>query len=131
MFRHLVNTNVYWRGTWFDLWSIPHVFFGFIIALGASLIGFDEVAAYSITASLALVWEIFERLTDISKTETPVNSLTDILFALVGFGVGILFLELVKNTNVRFSFFVFSIIIWALINLLGWFAHRYYANTPA
>jgi hypothetical protein len=83
----------------FDLFTLGHIFFGIVssvlITFLLDWIGFphdiSKLLSINITLILSLIWELFENCTElgfkfrpIKKKDTLVNSLSDILFSIIG-----------------------------------------------
>ena len=75
----------FWEGRYVDLWSIPHVISGALIAFALIRLGFGFWSGLALVAALASGWELFERFTTLAKTEYPSNSLMNIVFAVLGY----------------------------------------------
>ena len=79
-----------------------------------------------LTLELAVLWEIWERVTGLGSTEAPTNSLMDIVLSLAGF---LLVCEFVKTKKARVVILAVSVVIWAGVNILGQLAYAHYAGT--
>ena len=74
-----------WEGRYVDLWSIPHVISGALIAFALMRLGFGFWSGLALSAALASGWELFEQFTALSSTEYASNSLMDIVFGVLGY----------------------------------------------
>ncbi|MCI0619732.1 hypothetical protein L0Y40_01720 [Candidatus Wolfebacteria bacterium] len=110
------------EGRYFDLWMIAHI-------VGGALIGFltlyyvplGRVWAYVLGIVLIAGWELIEAWFNIE--ETTENRLLDIVAGVAGFILAYeLGLRLVPQA--QFALMVYSAIMAAALDLLGWLDYR-------
>lgn len=111
------------KGRAFDLWSVPHFFFGILTAFLPGLTGISLLTALALTLIFAMSWEIYEKFADIK--ETMENSLFDIILPIVAFTLTSYVLryyafhydDLLVLSGAVFIVYVFT-------NVSGWLAYR-------
>ncbi len=97
-----------------DLWSIMHFCFGLIIYAVTYILGVKMPLAIFIAFSLAVLWEIYERLKGIN--ELWLNSVLDIVFTFLAFVLALYLIKYLQNYNyipyvlIAGSFFVYVIL---------------------
>lgn len=112
-------SQFYGRGKIFDVWSVPHFFFG---VMAAGFLGVFPVHFWYFFGSIilmAFVWECFELWVGIR--ETFLNRLTDGLLPLIGF---FLLYHIFQNMSLseehHSGIFVVSIFVFLLLNYISW-----------
>lgn len=111
------------KGQVFDLWSVPHFFFGILTAFLPGLTGISLLTALAFTLILAMSWEVYEKLVEIK--ETMANSLFDIILSIVAFTL----------TSYVVNYYAFQyqdllviagavFIVYVFTNVSGWLAYR-------
>ena len=109
----------YGRGRLFDVWSIPHFFFGVV---AASFFGVFPVHFWYFFGGivlLAFAWECFEIWVGIR--ETFLNRVTDSLLPLLGFFLLYdVFQSMPLLEEHRSGIFVVSIFVFLLLNYISW-----------
>ena len=126
MRRSFLRRHRTWRGIYIDLWTLPHVISGAIIAHLALLAHMNYSTAFWMTLAIGVGWELMERLTGLSRTEAYRNSLADIVGAQIGFVIGWwLFTHL---TNPIFEPILVLVLfgLFCLICFFGYRAFKYY-----
>jgi hypothetical protein len=121
LFRHST-----WRGTFVDLWTVPHVISGLVISYLALLAHMSYDTAFWMALSVGIGWELIERITRLSRTEAYTNSLSDIVGAQLGFiGGWWLFSHLASH---MFGLIIILAIsaLFSIICLFGYRAFKYY-----
>jgi len=86
----------------------------------------EYAAAFWMTLSISIGWELIERITRLSRTEAYTNSLADIVGAQIGFMAG--WWLFTHVTSPAFGSFVilFLSALFCLICVLGYRAFKYY-----
>lgn len=115
-----------WRGTFFDLWTLPHVISGMLIAHVALIFEMSFGAAFWMALAIGVGWELFERITHLSRTEAYTNSLGDIVGAHVGFMMGWGLFSYITDGQNTMIVVLLLCALFALICFFGWRAFRYY-----
>ncbi|MBP6888975.1 MAG: hypothetical protein KBC83_00755 [Candidatus Moranbacteria bacterium] len=112
-------SRFYGRGKIFDVWSVPHFFFG---VMAASFLGVFPVHFWYLFFGIILVafaWECFELWVGIH--ETLLNRVMDGLLPLLGF---FLLYHIFQNIPLvhghRSGIFVVSIFTFLLLNYISW-----------
>jgi purine-cytosine permease-like protein len=118
MNKKIQDVTFTWNeGRYFDLWTLTHIISGIPLALIFLILESERFIAYSISISLFVLWEIFEKLFKIF--ETIENRLLDIVSATLGFAF---IFEITKNLQ-RETFvalLTFSFVIWIVLCIIGW-----------
>ena len=86
-----------WRGVFFDLWTISHIIAGAFIAYVVLIQKWSQGTYFWYAFSIGVVWEVFERITTISRTEPYTNSLADIVVTLVGYTLALYAFQKIEN----------------------------------
>lgn len=107
-----------WERAYIDLWSIPHLFFGFVSFYLLSKTRIKKIIAFSIVILAAILWEFFEQFTPVQEYLT--NVITDVVLA----GVGFLLASLTKKIKPQKDNLILkiSLVIFFVSNLLGYLA---------
>ena len=104
-----------------DLWSIMHFCFGLIICAVTYILGVKMPLAIFIAVSLAVLWEIYERLRGIN--EFWLNSLLDIVFALLAFVLAFYLIKYLQNYNyISYILIIFSLLVYILLFIIKKFS---------
>jgi hypothetical protein len=115
-----------WRGKYVDLWTVPHIISGIVIAY---LVYFADIkfdVGFWIALTIGIGWELFERVTRLSRTEAYTNSLCDIITAQIGFVVAFLLLQKFNSPTTE-GIIIFTLCIaFGILCLLGFRAFKYY-----
>jgi len=123
----LFTNRAVWEDHYFDLWTIPHTLFGFVMAFGFAHFGLP--ASYSLIATIfiAILWESIEYLSYIPEFVT--NQIVDVAIALVGFGIATLLIMYVFKTpeDIKKWFYIFVIAL-TITSVIGWFAWFQYGR---
>ncbi len=115
-----------WRGTYIDLWSVPHVISGVVLGYLAYFSSLSFWNGFWIALSVGIGWELFERITRLSRTEAYTNSLGDIVCAQAGFVAAFLLLQKFNNPATEKFVVIALCIIFGILCLLGFRAFKYY-----
>ena len=111
------------KGQVFDLWSVPHFFFGILTAFLPGLTGLSLLTALALTLILAMAWEIYEKFVDIK--ETMENSLFDIILPIVAFTLTSYVLRYYTFQYVDLLVIATAVfIVYVFTNVSGWLAYR-------
>lgn len=111
------------RGRAFDLWSIPHFLFGILMAFVPPLMGISFSMMLTLTAILAVLWELFEMYIGIK--ETILNSLLDVFLPIVAYILTSYIL--LSSSYHRDNLIVIAtafFILYLFTNISGWLAYR-------
>ena len=115
-----------WRGKYVDLWTVPHVISGIVIAYLVYFANIPLTIGFWIALTIGIGWELFERITRLSRTEAYTNSLGDIVTAQIGFVVAFLLLEKFNSPSTE-GVIVFALCVaFGILCLLGFRAFKYY-----
>ncbi len=126
MHRPFLYRRSTWRGTYGDLWTLPHVLSGFFIAYVTFLMPMEYVAAFWMTLSIGIGWELVERITRLSRTEAYTNSVADIVGAQLGFMAGWWLFARITNPVFELLAILFLCALFCLVCFLGYRAFKYY-----
>lgn len=120
------NRRSTWRGTYIDLWTVPHLISGVIIG---SLIYFFHIPfseGFWIALCIGIGWELFERITRLSRTEAYTNSVSDIIAAQLGFCASFYLLQRFNNPSLEAVVVTILCALFGVLCLLGYRAFKYY-----
>mgnify|MGYP006169521859 CR=1 FL=1 len=110
--------DFYWERAYFDMWTIPHIFFGVILGALAYKLGLKFKTGMWITIILAILWEIFELI--IVWEEAVSNRVTDILVAVIGYYIVWKILEKhPRDSKFNKSALIISLFIYSSFTILG------------
>ncbi|HVY72989.1 MAG TPA: hypothetical protein VG984_03000 [Candidatus Paceibacterota bacterium] len=121
-----LNRRSTWRGNYIDLWTIPHFISGIVIGYIIFFFDIEFVSGFWIALSIGIGWELFERITHLSRTEAYTNSLSDIVAAQIGFVGAYCFLEKFNSPTTEAPIIIFLCVTFGALCLLGWRAYKYY-----
>lgn len=106
-------------GGMFDVWSVPHFFFGVVAAIWAVVFGMGFLETWGAILCLALFWEWFE--TNLGVRETWRNRFGDCLLPLLAFSGTYPLFEMVPFAHGdRSAVLVAAILIFFLMNYISW-----------
>lgn len=116
----------YWEGPYFDLWSVPHLFYGVLAAFIAVKARYSFKKGIVITTLLAIFWEFLEIYSG-EAWEVNTNRIVDVLIADAGFiitwfyvyGKHLSAIQIKKYLNI-------SIFLVIILNLIGWLNYIHY-----
>lgn len=121
-----LNRRSTWRGDYIDLWTVPHLISGIVIGYVLYFFDVSFGSGFWIALSIGIGWELFERITRLSRTEAYTNSVSDIVAAQIGF-VGAYYALLKFNSpSTEGPIVIFLCIAFGVLCLLGWRAYKYY-----
>ena len=80
------HAKLWSEGRYVDLWTIPHILAGVLLAGYFYWLGILFITNLLITTLLVIAWEFFE-LHFLGVHEHFTNSVTDIVVALIGFAI--------------------------------------------
>ncbi len=126
MARPFLYRHSTWRGKFIDLWTVPHVISGLVIAYLALFAQMNYSTAFWMALSVGIGWELVERITRLSRTEAYTNSLSDIVGAQLGFTVGWWLFSHLANEMLGLGIIVTISAIFGIICLFGYRAFKYY-----
>ncbi|MEI6863866.1 MAG: hypothetical protein WCK46_00630 [Candidatus Adlerbacteria bacterium] len=126
MARKFLQRKSTWRGTYVDLWSVPHVISGVVIAYLLFFFDFSFYVSFWIALSIGIGWELFERITRLSRTEAYTNSLGDIVAAQAGFGAAFFLLSKFNSPSTEKIIILALCVVFGILCLLGFRAFKYY-----
>jgi hypothetical protein len=116
----------YWEGPFLDLWSVPHMLTGVLIALLVVVLKVSFLTGFFITLAVAILWELFEIATKVYEIKT--NSVVDIVIALVGYS---LFFYIPKWFNLdnkgTTTLLAILLVVFLATVITGWIAYKHYA----
>lgn len=124
----LKNRPVFWQGKALDLWTIPHTISGLLIAYGFLQFGINPWIGFFANLSIALAWEWFEKITDLSKTEPRLNGVLDVVMAQAGYVLGFVLFEVYSGTSPEVLIVIASSAVFFIVSALGWISHHLYAE---
>jgi len=127
MFQKLLTNRALWEQPIWDLWMIPHIISGILIALILRKMKFGLWTAFSINLIIAILWELFEGPTGLSGAESLSNQFADVLIAQVGFAIGIYLYNQRYRKGYTLLIYILSGVFIA-VSLLGWLAYRNYIS---
>lgn len=113
------SLKLFGRGKIFDVWSIPHFFFGVVAASFAIVFGFDFLPTFGAILLAAITWELFEAWVGIHETLT--NRVTDCALPL--FGLTLTY-RLFENVPIAHghqdAVLAAAIFVFLLVNYISW-----------
>ncbi len=115
--RRFVRTDIWREGTYLDLWSVPHVLSGMMVALGLYLLNFRTVSAFTIAFLIFVMYEMFEALVKIE--ETRINRILDVVVGMASFAPAFLFAPYFTYTELIFAFAGITITD-GVLSFFGW-----------
>lgn len=86
----------------------------------------EYVAAFWMTLSIGIGWELVERITRLSRTEAYTNSVADIVGAQLGFMAGWWLFARITNPVFELLAILFLCALFCLVCFLGYRAFKYY-----
>jgi fructose-specific phosphotransferase system IIC component len=114
----------WWRKrSGFDLWSVPHFLFGIITGTLPALIEISFYSALLLTITLAILWEVFEKITSVK--ESFQNIVLDIILPIFSFTLTS-FVLIVYPMHPNDILVVTTAVsaIYIFTNISGWLAYR-------
>ncbi|MCX6819681.1 MAG: hypothetical protein NT019_00095 [Candidatus Adlerbacteria bacterium] len=126
MSRKFLQRRSTWRGKYVDLWSVPHVISGVVIAYLLFFFDFSFYVSFWIALSIGIGWELFERITRMSRTEAYTNSLGDIATAQLGFVAAFFLLQKFNSPSMEKIIILVLCVVFGALCLLGFRAFKYY-----
>lgn len=126
MSKPFLQRRTTWRGKYIDLWTVPHVISGVVIAYLIYFANITFSIGFWIALSIGIGWELFERITRLSRTEAFTNSLGDIVTAQLGFVVAFLLLQKFNSPGAEGVVIFILCTIFGILCLLGYRAFKYY-----
>ena len=124
----LKNRSLFWQGKTLDLWTIPHTLSGLLIAYVFVLMEWNTLVGFFVALGLAILWEVFETKTGLSKKEPHLNGLGDVVVAQIGYIGGLYVFAKAGGTVLDAKIAAAAFLIFSAISLLGWASHRLYAK---
>lgn len=115
-----------WRGRFIDVWTVPHVLSGIIIAYAGIVLHRPYAEVFWIALCVGIGWELAERITRLSRTEAYTNSLSDIITAQLGFMAGWWAFARINNMFASAAITVVLCAIFGAVCLFGYRAFKYY-----
>lgn len=115
-----------WRGTYADLWTLPHVISGFFIAYITLFLHTEYWTAFWMALSIGIGWELVERVTRLSRTEAYTNSIFDIVGAQLGFVAGWWLFTRIANPTFELLGVLFLCLLFCIACFFGYRAFKYY-----
>lgn len=124
--QSLLKNRALWEHPVLDLWSVPHLLSGTIVAYAVLWLGVDPWLGLGISVALAVVWEIFEKVTHLSDVEHHTNGWSDVIAAQIGYGAGWwLFAALPAHAAWIAGA---AVLVFAALSILGWLSHHWYGK---
>ena len=115
------NTDLWAEGKYIDLWTIPHIMAGIILAGLINLFGVHFWLNIIISTLIMIGWEFFE-LYALDVHEQFTNKIMDVVTGIFGFLV--MYWFIVKYTiGPIFPYLAVLIVIYLLLNTWGLYAH--------
>lgn len=121
-----LNRRSTWRGKYVDLWTVPHLISGIVIGYVLYFFNAGFVSGFWIALSIGIGWELFERITRLSRTEAYTNSISDIVAAQIGFVGAFCVLQKFNSPSTEAPIVIFLCVAFGTLCLLGWRAYKYY-----
>ncbi len=110
----------------FDLWTLPHVISGSAIAYVSLFAHMEYSSAFWMALSIGIGWELLERITRLSRTESYTNSLADIVGAQLGFVLGWWLFTRLSNPVHEWVLLAITCVLFIFVCFLGYRAFKYY-----
>jgi hypothetical protein len=126
MSRSFFERTSTWRGTYIDLWTVPHLISGVIIGYLLYFFSVGFWVAFWIALSIGIGWELFERISELSRTEAYTNSVCDIIAAQAGFLAAYFLLEKFNSPSAEAPIIFILCAVFGILCLLGYRAFKYY-----
>lgn len=120
------NRRSTWRGTYIDLWTVPHLISGIIIGFLIYFFHISFSVGFWIALCIGIGWELFERITRLSRTEAYTNSVSDIIAAQLGFCASFYLLQRFNNPSLEAAVVTILCALFGVLCLLGYRAFKYY-----
>lgn len=99
-----------------------HILSGAVIGIALAHFSIERIPAYIIALLLLIFWEVFEVF--FSIIEERANRVIDIVVGFVGFTICFEIFVGRFSPDAQFAVLVFSIILLAMLSLLGWLDYR-------
>ncbi len=126
MTKPFLNRRSTWRGKYIDLWTLPHIISGVVIGYLLYFFNVSFGVGFWVALSVGIGWELFERITRLSKTEAYTNSLGDIVAAQVGFVAAFYLLQKFNSPSTENIVIFVLCAVFGVLCLLGYRAFKYY-----
>lgn len=120
------NRRSTWRGMFIDLWTVPHCISGVVIGYLIYFFTISFSVGFWIALCIGIGWELFERITRLSRTEAYTNSIFDIVAAQVAFCGTFYLLERYNNPGLEAIIIAILCALFGGLCLLGYRAFKYY-----
>ena len=114
MDKKKMKKDLWMEGRWIDFWTINHLLSGISAGSLLYLMGISLGWSFFIPSVLFLGWEIIEF---VSKIESPINQIVDLVAAFLGYGIFYTFYYLLGKP---FDPIVVFIIVLSFVILEGW-----------
>ena len=116
----------WWERPYVDLWTVPHALMGMLVAAAGVFWDANVWLGLLAVLVLALAWELIEHVTRLSKVEKMTNKVSDVLAAMVGYGLGLAVFRYIESVRTYTVLVAVVIMVDCAITALGWAAYRIY-----
>lgn len=118
----------WWERPYIDLWTIPHTLMGALVAAAAVYWGWANWVGPAVVIALALVWELIEHVTGISRVEAFSNKVSDVVAAVIGYGLGLIAFRYINSARTYTAVVTAVILVDLVVTAMGWAAYRIYVT---
>ncbi len=117
------HVKLWKRKKYIDLWSVPHILTGTILASFFYWLQFDFLLNILISTILIISWEFIEYFIILDVKEKLSNSISDILAGWLGFSIMYFFI-LKFSFDLIYPYFITIIIINIFLAIWGFLAYE-------
>ncbi len=128
MLNRILKDRSLWEAPIIDLWSIPHLLSGTLVAWVAVQLGVDLWIGLGVSIAIAVLWELFEKVTHLSDAEHKTNGPSDIVAAQIGYGLGAWVFSTYQGTSIDTIVFLGTAGVFVVVCILGWLSHHWYGK---
>jgi len=127
-FLNILTSRALWEQPILDLWTVPHFLSGIIIALLIRYKNINLWFGFFISLILSILWEISEHFLSLSRAEYFSNQIADIVFAQIGFLVGVFLLKQKAKKSGLLHTTSIMVGVFLVLVLFGWLSFRSYVS---
>jgi hypothetical protein len=120
------NARLWEEGKYVDMWSIPHILSGVIMAGLFNWLGIGFWLNLLLSTALMIGWEFFE-LFVLGVHEHMTNKVMDVVTGLLGFFTSYSLINKYSVTPL-IPYLIFVIIIYAFLNTWGYLSYKRRVN---
>ena len=128
MFKRILKDRSLWEAPVLDLWTLPHLLSGTFVAWAVVQLEFNLWLGLGVSIAIAILWELFEKVTHLSDAEHHTNGPSDIIVAQAGYGLGAWVFLAHKGSGVDTLVLLAAAAIFIIVCILGWLSHHWYGK---